>query len=767
MEADATLLELGFDSLFLTQAVTKFNRKFKLQITFRQLFEEASTIENLAMLMDEQLAAGTFMPKQPVLQVSSPSSTQSVGRTTAPSEVPNNIQQVINQQLQIMQQQLELLRGTGTNVSDTSESVRHVEAPLKEQSSKISSLPPKPSDADKAKGFGPWKPIPKNAAELNDFQKAQLKDFIELYNQKTAGSKKLSQAQRQYLSDPRSIQAFNKLWKDAIYQIAMTRSKGSKMWDVDGNEYIDFLMSFGIGLFGHTPDFVQNAVIDQMQKGTELAALPPLAKEVAELVCELTGMERATLVNTGSEAISAAIRAARTVTGKEKVAVFEGDYHGITDEMLVRGVQIKDRTKAVTIAPGIPDSAVENVLVLYYDDPNLEAVIRDNAEDLAAIIIEPFHTQTPHLQRKSVVEKVQQITLEEGIAMIYDELVSGFRLTQRGAQGWYGVEVDICAYGKIASGGLPIAMVAGKAKYLDAFDGGQWQYGDDSFPEAMVTFFGGTFVKHPVSLAAAKAVLEKIKVDGPQVQLSLNKKTKAFAERLADLFQRTKAPLAIKSASSIIAIKVIDQYPLSKLFFHMMRFHGVYMTERAGFLSTAHSDEDLNSVFQAYEKSIQAMFDRQFFTEWTGENLNEIIDPLAMGLAINPFEEKEVPLTDGQEEIWIGHQFNAQAASAYNLSTEIRLEGVFNLAKMQRAIQQLVERHEALRTTFSTDGGTQIIHPFEEVDISFVELSPSTSLEKIYQKEAETPMDLFNGPLVRFQIIRVETAVHLVIITVH
>ena len=183
---------------------------------------------------------------------------------------------------------------------------------------------------------------------MTDFQQSQLKDFIEKYNEKTAGSKKLSQEQRQYLADPRSIQAFNKLWKDAIYQIAMSRSKGSKMWDVDGNEYIDFLMSFGIGLFGHTPDFVQSAVIDQMQKGTELAVLPPLAKEVAQLVCELTGMERATLVNTGSEAISAAIRAARTVTGKEKVAVFEGDYHGITDEMLVRGIQLKGRTKAVT-----------------------------------------------------------------------------------------------------------------------------------------------------------------------------------------------------------------------------------------------------------------------------------------------------------------------------------------------------------------------------------------------------------------------------------
>ncbi len=784
MESNSTFLELGFDSLFLTQAITNFNRKFKLAITFRQLFEDASTIETLATYMDGVLADGLFVPIQQPTTGNSQLATDEWQRITTRNQQPTtgNLQHVINQQLQIMQQQLDLLKGGGSinsnvavNVSDTFGGVRHVE---EKELQKLTSLPKQVNEADKAKGFGPWKPIPKGVAKLTAFQQAQLKDFIEKYNQKTAGSKKLSQEQRQYLADPRSIQAFNKLWKNAIYQIAMTRSKGSKMWDVDDNEYIDFLMNFGIGLFGHTPDFVQEAVVDQMQKGTELAVLSPLASDVAKLICEITGMERATLVNTGSEAISAAIRAARTVTGREKVAVFEGDYHGITDEMLVRGVQIKGRTKPMTIAPGIPSTAVENVLVLYYDDPNLLEVIQNNADDLAAIIVEPLHTQTPHLQRKTVLEQLRRITAEENIALVYDELVTGFRLTQRGAQGWYGIEADICAYGKIASGGLPIAMVAGQAKYLDAFDGGQWQYGDDSFPEAMVTFFGGTFVKHPLSLAAAKAVLTKIKLDGPQIQFDLNKKSKVFAEKLAELFLRTKAPLAIKSASSIIAIKVIDNFPLSKLFFHVMRYHGVYVTERAGFISTAHSAKDLDIVFQAYEKAIIEMFNRQFFTPWEGGDLNEIIDPNALGLAINPNESKEVPLTDGQEEIWIGHQFGDKAAAAYNLATEIRLEGDFDLAKMKMAIQQLVKRHEALRTTFSRDGQTQIITPFSEIDIPFIDLGANSasrtsssgstpSIKEIHQQEAETPMDLFNGPLARFQIIRLEKSVHLVIITVH
>ncbi len=763
MDNDATFLELGFDSLFLTQAITQFNRKFKLAITFRQLFEEASTIETLAEYMDTVLEEGLFMPEQIAKQQTSPQLNVPVSNISLSNT--GNLQQIINQQLQIMQQQIDLLKSGGQLApSPQLPSQLVIQKP---ENTKRTSLPKKSEPGNK-KGFGPWKPIPKGMAALSDFQKEQLNDFIKKYNKKTAGSKKLSQEQRFHLSDPRSIQAFDKLWKDAIYQIAMERSKGSKMWDIDGNEYIDFLMSFGIGIFGHTPDFVQEAVREQMDKGTELAALPPLAKEVASLICEITGMERTTLVNTGSEAVSAAIRAARTVTGKEKIAIFEGDYHGIADEMLVRGIQLKGRTKPMTIAPGIPASAVENVLVLYYDDPNLVEVIEDNADELAAVIIEPIHTQTPHLQRKEVLEKVRAITEERDIPLIFDELVTGFRLTQKGARGWYSIEADICAYGKIASGGLPIAMVAGKAKYLDAFDGGYWQYGDESFPEAMITFFGGTFVKHPVSLAAAKATLEKIKESGPQLQLNLNEKGKNFAKKLKQLFLKTKAPLAVKSAASIIAVKVIDNYPLSKLFFHMMRYKGVYMTERAGFISAAHSEADLDKVLTIYEAAIAEMFERQFFQIWEGDDLNEIVDPALLGLAVNENEIKEVPLTDGQEEIWINHQFSREAAAAYNLATEIRLEGIFDLDKMRAAIQKLIDRHEALRTTFGRNGKTQIIAPSRNVKIPFVNLEvESLSLEEIYQNEAEEAMDLFDGPLSRFQIIRLEKEVHLVIITVH
>lgn len=775
MDEEATFLELGFDSLFLTQAITEFNQLFKLNITFRQLFEEAPNIDALADFVDHHLPEGMFEDPAPAsMPVAAPAIdanlAQNLNNLSPNADIGTAIASALSGTItQIVQQQLQQMLGQQPGLAK----MPAAKPVAKAKPTKSDGKEEKPS-----KGFGPWKPVSgKIDNSFTEVQQKNLVEFLENYNKKTKGSKELTASQRKHLSDPRAIQAFNKLWKEGIYQIAMQRSKGSKLWDIDGNEYIDFLMSFGIGLFGHTPDFVQDAVKQQIELGTELSVQTPLAKDVADLICELTGMERACLVNTGSEAVSASVRIARTVTGKNRIAVFEGDYHGISDEMLVRGINVRGKTKSMPIAPGIPKFLVENVLVLYYDDPNVLDVIREHADELAGIIFEPVQTQMPHIQHRQLIHEIRDITEELNIAMIFDELVTGFRLTQRGAQGWYDVDVDISAYGKICSGGMPMAAVAGKARFLDAFDGGQWQYGDDSFPEAPVTFFGGTFVKHPVSMAASKALLQELKIAGPALQESLNAKGAKYAERLKALFLDTKAPLAVKSSASIIAVKVIDNHQLSKLFFHMLRYHGIYMTERAGFVSTAHSEADLDKAINIFRTAIQEMFDRAFFLPWEGEDLNEIIypytEPVRVRAEVLENGVKKVPLTEGQEEIWISNQFSREASAAYNLATEIRLEGDFDQAAMERAIQKLVDRHEALRTVFGKESAYQLIYPKRNVDVPFVDLSEfdkstqEVKLKALHETEAEELMDLYEGPLCRFKIVKMAAEVHLVFITVH
>jgi len=371
MNERATFLELGFDSLFLTQAVSKIKKAHKVKLSFRQLFDELPNLRALAKWLDNKVSSD-YLEKE-LNQInqtnrepapasnneplqSEESTQQQLPANFSPqlppafeqlqnmsSSATGDLAKIIEQQLQLMQQQLWLLGGArGQVVPPTKENISSEKI---DNSGKLKALKTdgaisqyknvvdaaafreiNKSSGQKSRRISSWN-------DLNDRETKYLKDLIKRYTNKTKGSQKLTQDQRKHLSDPRSISGFNAIWKDMIYQIAMERSQGSKMWDVDGNEYIDYRSSFGISLFGHSPEFIKKAIEDQLDKGFELGALTPLAKKVADLLCELSGMDRITIVNTGSEALSAAVRAARTVSGRDKIAVFEGDYHGIADEL--------------------------------------------------------------------------------------------------------------------------------------------------------------------------------------------------------------------------------------------------------------------------------------------------------------------------------------------------------------------------------------------------------------------------------------------------
>ncbi len=260
-------------------------------------------------------------------------------------------------------------------------------------------------------------------------------------------------------------------------------------------------------MFGHSPQFVLDAVREQIELGVAIGPQSPLAGEVAAQICELTGNDRVTFCNTGSEAVMAAIRVARTVTGRDRIIYFAGDYHGTFDEVLVRNTP----RGTVPLAPGIPIANTGNVVVLEYGaDASLD-YIRKNAGEIAAVLIEPVQTRNPGLQPIAFIKTVREITEQAEIALIMDEVVTGFRLAPGGVQEAFGVRADLATYGKVIGGGYPIGVLSGKAQFMDALDGGAWQYGDTSIPEVGVTFFAGTFVRHPQALAAARAVLNHLK----------------------------------------------------------------------------------------------------------------------------------------------------------------------------------------------------------------------------------------------------------------
>ena len=322
MTAESGFLELGFDSLLLTQAARVIQNTFGVAISFRDLMQTMPTIGALVAHLEANgvvLAAAAKPAKQAV-----------VTANAAGPEPESGVS------------------GPRTRIDRTSTS-----------------------------------------AELTPVQREHLDALMLRYNARTKGSKELTQGHRKWLADPRTVNGFNRLWKEMVYQIVARRMKGCKMWDVDGNEYVDMVNGFGPNFLGHSPDYVSDAIREQLATGLEIGPQCEAAMETAKLFCEVTGNDRVCFLNTGSEAVQAAMRIARTVTGRDKVLVFDKDYHGNFDPVLVRSVGSGAKRRTLPLAPGIPASAVQDVIVVPWGKPEALDMIREVAGELAAVLVEP------------------------------------------------------------------------------------------------------------------------------------------------------------------------------------------------------------------------------------------------------------------------------------------------------------------------------------------------------------------------------------------
>jgi acyl transferase domain-containing protein/glutamate-1-semialdehyde aminotransferase len=580
--------ELGLDSLFLTQAAAAIQKTFGVKVTFRELLEELTTIEALAGRVAERLpsmAAGDGLRRAPM------------GSTDVDP---------ILRQLDALRAQVESLREASGGVVPPAREPLAARTPEAAEAPR-DSAPPVPGASTPNRGFGPIRPE-KGSAGVSAEQKRHLEKFVEAYASRTRESKRLTAAHRGRLADPRSVAGFRVIWKEIVYPIVAARSSGSRLWDVDGNEYVDLVNGFGTNLLGHSPSFVTEAIEAQLKRGIEIGPQSPLAGPVAALAAEMTGHQRVAFCNTGSEAVTAAIRMARTVTGRDKIAMFTGAYHGTFDEVLVRGAVSRGELRSVPIAPGIVASACENVLMLDYGSPAALELLRAHGPELAAVLVEPVQSRRPDLQPIKFLQDVRQITRNSGTALVFDEVVTGFRVHPGGAQALFGIKPDLATYGKIVGGGMPIGLVAGDAAYLDSLDGGHWEYGDSSFPEVGTTFFAGTFVRHPLALAAARAVLCHLKSEGPELQRRLNLTTTALVDRLIARAVELRAPISVTHFSSWFCFNFQNDLPLAPLFFAYMRNKGVHIWEgRPGFITTAHSDADLTRVVDAFTETLVEM----------------------------------------------------------------------------------------------------------------------------------------------------------------
>jgi len=695
-EARSTFVELGFDSLFLTQARQAFLTRFGVKVTFRQLLEEVTTPRALADYFDAQMPGDA-----PSAQAATPKAATPIA-LAAPIATP------------------------------------------------LAAKPPE------TKIFGPFRPINKAAdGGLTPRQQAHLAELIARFTRHTATSKKLTAEFRAKVADPRSVANFRQLWKELIYQIVIERADGAYLWDVDGHRYIDYTMGFGVNLFGHGPAWVREAVGAQLQQSVAIGPQSPLVGEVAALISEFTGHERVSFCNTGSEAVMAAMRVARAVTGRTKIVFFSGDYHGMFDEVLLRPNNTTGKLRSLPVAPGIPNSAGNEIYVLEYGAPESLELIRAHAHELAAVLVEPVQSRHPDLVPIEFLRELRTITAETGVKLIMDEVISGFRMHPGGCQALFGVQADMATYGKVIGGGIPIGVLAGKAECMDALDGGAWQFGDDSNPEADMTFFAGTFVRHPLALAAARAVLIHLKERGPTLQSRLGEMITRFAEDANAFFTSEGVPIRILHFGSLFRLAVAPELTHAHLFYFHLLERGIYIRDAGQncFLSTAHTQADIEALLAAVKESVREMQDGEFFPRGQVQSV----------LAPNEF-----PLTAAQQEVWIASQISAEASCSFNESFTATLRGTLNVEAMRAAVNAVITRHEALRTTFSGDGSTQRVNTAFKLELPLLDwTNDPRRFDRLIAQETSTAFDLEKGPLIRAHLVRLKPDEHRLVVTAH
>ncbi|GAB2588108.1 amino acid adenylation domain-containing protein [Spirosoma areae] len=612
--SDTSFLEIGLDSLLLTQVSLTLKKQFGVPVTFRQLTSDYITPAQLADYLDQTLPAE--VPAHP--KTSSPNISVMNTVTTPPGESTPGSEsalELIAQQLQLLAKQVALIQGGNSAAPVSVSPARDVSA--------ISPPTPPIGDAGELtpeekielkKPFGATARIERQASELSEKQQAFLRDLTLRYNQKTSASKAYAQQHRAHMADPRVVSGFRPLTKEIVYPLVVNRSKGSRLWDIDGNEYIDALNGFGSNMFGYQPDLIKQALHDQIETGFEVGPQHELAGEVSQLICELTGADRAALCNTGSEAVLGAMRVARTVTGRSLIVAFSGSYHGIADEVLVRGTK---KLKSFPAAPGIMPESVQNMLILEYGTDESLQLIRGRAHELAAVLVEPVQSRRPEFVPVDFLKQVRAITAESGTALIFDEVITGFRTHPGGTQALFGIKADLATYGKVVGAGLPIGVIAGKRAFMDALDGGFWQYGDASVPEIGVTYFAGTFVRHPLALAAAKAALTYMKETGPALQQNLTRKTERLARALNAVLENWHLPIFVVNFGSLWKIKFKEERAYGELLFTLLREKGIHIWDGFPcFLTEAHTDQEVDTLVCRFSESIQELFEAGFFPDY-------------------------------------------------------------------------------------------------------------------------------------------------------
>lgn len=380
----------------------------------------------------------------------------------------------------------------------------------------------------------------------------------------------------------------------------LSRGKGSRVWDVDGNEFVDLVCSWGPLILGHCHPAVEEAVLAAARRGLSFGANTEAEVELAELVCRMTGIEMVRMVNSGTEAVMSALRLARGATGRSKLIKFAGCYHGHCDAMLVKAGS-GALTGGAPDSAGVPAELAGDTLTAQYNDlASVRRLLDANPGQVAAIIVEPVAANMGVVPpQPGFLQGLRTLCDETGALLIFDEVITGFRLAPGGAQAYYGVRADLVTYGKIIGGGMPVGAYGGSRALLEQVA-----------PLGPV-YQAGTLSGNPVAMAAGLAQLQ-ILARTPEVYSELERRGALLEAGLRDALRRV--PVRVNRVGSVLTV-FFTQEPVTGYaqarqadtgrfaqWYRGLLARGIYAAPsqfEAMFLSAAHTDAEIGRILQA------------------------------------------------------------------------------------------------------------------------------------------------------------------------
>ena len=391
------------------------------------------------------------------------------------------------------------------------------------------------------------------------------------------------------------------------YPFYVEKAKGSRLWDVDGNEYIDLTAAFGPILLGHAPEVVIEAAREQLNLGTDVGLTSPTQGKMAQLLIGASPCaEMVHFCNSGTEATMEALRLARAHTGKDRVAIFVGAYHGVHDAALVEedtnSNPKEPSSRSKFGALGIPKFIIDNTLILPYRDDAAFDLIRQNKDNLALVMIEPVQSSNPRTDVGPFLQELREVCRECGVLFMLDEVITGMRLGgMGGGQTFFDLMPDLATYGKIIGGGMPVGAVAGPADIMNSYK---------------LIFSGGTFNGNPLTMTAGAAILGYLK-EHPEIYPHLAEQSDRLANEINSFLQNEGMEVQLMNAQSLFSFQfttrtiesawdtktITPSFPPS-LFYAILHKNRVTIPGlHLFFITASHTVEDVDKVIEAMQKS--------------------------------------------------------------------------------------------------------------------------------------------------------------------